>query len=92
MPKVIDEQLKLAHKLFDVVDRANQTVCVTLLQYNVDKPESSYAQFQLFASKEENEKFQQIVFVHYKLKTFTYILHVMISGYNEYITILINSF
>ena len=47
----MDEQLKLAHKVVDVVDRTNRKVCVTLLRYNVDKPESSYAQVRLFARK-----------------------------------------
>ena len=37
----MDEQLKLAYKLVDVVDRTNRKICVTLLRYNVDKPESS---------------------------------------------------
>ena len=37
----MDEQFKLAHKVFDVVDRANRMFCVTLLRFNVDKPESS---------------------------------------------------
>ena len=41
MSKDMDEQLKLAHKVVDVVDRANRKICVTLLPYNVDKPESS---------------------------------------------------
>ena len=40
----MDEQLKLSHKVVDVVDRPNRKICVTLLQYNVDKPGSSYAQ------------------------------------------------
>ena len=44
MSRDIDEQLKLAHKVVDVVDRANRKYCVTLLRYNVDKPESSIAQ------------------------------------------------
>ena len=44
MSKDMDEQFKLAHKVVDVVDRANRKICVTLLRYNVDKPESSYAQ------------------------------------------------
>ena len=61
MSKDLDEQLKLAHKVVDVVDRANTKICVTLLRYNVDKPESSYAQVQLFARKKEDEKFQQVV-------------------------------
>ena len=31
MSKDMDEQLKLAHKVVDVVDRANRRICVTLL-------------------------------------------------------------
>ena len=38
----MDEQLKLAHKVVDVVDRANRKISVTLLRYDVDRPESSY--------------------------------------------------
>ena len=36
--KDMDEQLKLAHKIVELVDRANKKICVTLLRYNVDKP------------------------------------------------------
>ena len=63
MSKEVDEQLKLAHKVVDVVDRANRKLCVTLLRYKVEKPESSYAQVRLFARKKEDEKFQQVVYV-----------------------------
>ena len=79
MSKDIDEQLKLAHKLVDVVDRERRKICVTLLRYNVDKPESSYAQVLLFARKKEDEKFQQVVYVKYKLEEFIYLLDVMNS-------------
>ena len=58
--KDMDEQLQLVHKVVDVVDRANSKICLTLLRYNVDKPESSYAQVRLFAREKEDEKFQQI--------------------------------
>ena len=68
MSKDMDEQLKLAHKVVDVVDRANRKICVTLLQYNVDKPESSHAQVQLLARKKKDEKFQQVVYLNYKLE------------------------
>ena len=44
LSKDMDEQLKLAHKVVDVVDRPNKKICVTLLRYNVDKPENSYPQ------------------------------------------------
>ena len=39
LSKHMDEQLKLAHKVFDVVDSANRKFCMTLLRYSVDKPE-----------------------------------------------------
>ena len=85
MSRDMDEQLKLAHKVFDVVDRTNKKICVTLLRYNVDKPESSYAQVRLFARKKEDEKFQQVVYVNYKLKEFIYLLDVMKSVYDKVI-------
>ena len=61
MSKDIDEQLKLAQSVVDVVDRQNRNFFVTLLRLNVDKPESSYAQVWLFARNREDEKFQQVV-------------------------------
>ena len=82
----MDEQLKRAHKMVDVVDRANKKICVTLLRYNVDKPESSYAQGQLFARKKEDDKFQQVVYVTYKLEKIICLLDVMCSVYDKDIT------
>ena len=70
MSRDMDEQLKLAHKIVDVVDRTNRKICVTLLWHNVDKPESSYAQVRFFARKKEDEKFQQVVYVKYKREEF----------------------
>ena len=86
MSKDMDEQLKLAHKVVDVADRTNRKICVTLLRYNVDKPESLYAQVRLFARKKEDEKFQQVVFVKYKLEESIYLLDVMNSVYDEVYT------
>ena len=68
------------------MDRANRKICVTLLQYNVDKPESSYAQVRLFERKKEDEKFQQVVYVNYKLEEFIYLLDVMNSVYDKVTT------
>ena len=84
--KDINEQLKLAHNLVDVVDRANRKVCVTLLRYGVDKPESSYAQVRLFARKTKDEKFQRSVYVNYKLEEFIYPLDEMISVHDKIFT------
>ena len=83
MSKDLDEQLKLAHKVVDVVDRANRKICVTLLRYNVDKPVSSYAQVRLFARKNEDKKFQQAVYVNHKLEGFIFLPDVMISVYDK---------
>ena len=58
----MEEQL-LVHEVIDVVDRPNRRICVTLLRYKVDNPETSYAQVRLFGRKEE-EKFQQNVYVN----------------------------
>ena len=45
LSKDMEEQLKLVHKVIDVVDCPNRRICVTLLRYKVDNPETSYAQF-----------------------------------------------
>ena len=86
MCKDMDEQLKLAQKVVDVVQRPYRKICVTLLRYNVDESKSSYAQIWSFARKKEDEKFQQIVYVFYKLEEFIYLLDVMNSVYDKVIT------
>ena len=58
LSKVMDEQVKLAHNVVDVVDQANNKIYVTLLWYSVNQPKSSYTQVQLFARKKEDEMFQ----------------------------------
>ena len=84
--KDMDERLKLAHKVVDVVDRANRKICVTLLRYNVDKPESSYAQVRIFAGEKGDQKFQRVVYVKCKLEEFFYLLDVMNSEYDKVFT------
>ena len=63
LSKGMNEQVKLAHKVVDIVDRATRNICGTLLPYNVDRPESSYAQVLFSASTKEDEKFQKTVYV-----------------------------
>ena len=70
MSKDVDEQLKLAHKVIHVLDRAKRKICVTLLRHNVEKPEISNAQVRFFAKRKEHEKLQQIADVIYKLDEF----------------------
>ena len=86
MSRDMDEQLKLAHKVVDVVDRTKRKICVNLLRYNVDQPESSYAQVRLFGKKKEDEKFQQVVYMNYKLEEFIYLLDVKNSVNDKVIT------
>ena len=86
MSNDMDEQLKVARKVVHVVSRANREICVTMLLYNVDKLESSYAQVWIFTEKKENEKFQKNFCVTYKLDEVIYLLYVMISVYDNVFT------
>ena len=86
MTNYMDDQLKLSHKVVDVVDRANRKICVTLVWYDVDKPNSFDVQVRIFARKMEDENFQQFVYVNYKLEEFIYLLDVINSVYNKVIT------
>ena len=79
LPKDMDEQLKLPHKVIDVVNRANRKTCMPLLQYIVDKSKSSYAPVRILARKNEDENFQQNFVVNYRFEEFIYILDVLIS-------------
>ena len=81
----MEEELKLVHKVIDVADCPNRRICVTLLRYKADNPETSYAQNRLFPRKMEEEKFQEIVYVIYKLDEFVYLLNVMTSVYDKVI-------
>ena len=83
MSKNMDEQLKLAHKVIDVVHRANRKICVSLLRYSVEKPGSSYAQVRLFEREKEDEKFQLVVHVNYTLEEIIYLFDVMYSVYEK---------
>ena len=51
LSKDMEEQLKLVHKVIDVVDRPNRRMCVTLLRYKVDNSETSYAHVRLFGRR-----------------------------------------
>ena len=85
LSKNMEEQLKLLHEVIDVVDRPNRGICMTLLRYKVDNPETSYAQVRLFGRKTEEEKFQQIVYVKYRLDEFLYLPDVMNSVFDKVI-------
>ena len=81
-----EEQLKLAHKVVHLMDRANRNICVTLLQCNVDKPKNLYVHVLMFWRKKDDEKFQQLVYVNYKLEEVVYLLDVMSSQSDRVLT------
>ena len=54
-----------------------------MLHYNVDKPESSYAQVRIIARKKEREKFHEIVYLNYKFDEIIYLLDVMTSVHDK---------
>ena len=65
LAKDMEEQLKLTHNVVEVVDRPHRKICVTMLRYNVEKPETSYVQVRLFGRRKDEEKFNQIVYLNY---------------------------
>ena len=85
LSKDMEEQLKLVHKVIDIADRPKRRICVTLLRYKTNNPDTSYAQVRLFGRQTEEEKFQQIVYVNYKLDEFVYLLDVVKSVYDKVI-------
>ena len=85
LSKNMEEQVKLVHKVIDVVDRPNRRIRVRLLSYKVDNPETSYAQVRLFGRKKGEEKLQRIVYLKYRLDNFIYFLDVMNSVYDKII-------
>ena len=64
LAKDMDEQLELAYNVVEVVDRPHRKLCVTLLRYKVEKPETSYAQTRLFVIRRKEQKINQIVCVN----------------------------
>ena len=85
LAKDMEEQLKLTHRVVEVVDRPHRKICVTMLRCNVEKPETSNVQVRLFRRRRDEEKFNQIVYVNDKLDDFIYLLDVMNSVYDKVI-------
>ena len=85
LSKEMEEQMKLVHKVIDVLDCPNRRICVPLLRYKADNPETSYAQPRLFGRKKEEEKFEQIVSVNYTLDEFAHLADVSNSVYHKVI-------
>ena len=76
MSKDMHEQLKLAHKAVDVVDRANRKLCVTLLVVQCGQAWEFLSSSSTKCKEQGDETFQQVVSVNYKLEKF--IFHLML--------------
>ena len=83
LAKDMQEQLKLTHKVVEVVDRPHRKICMTMLRYNVEKPEISYVQVRLFGRRKDEEIFNQVVYVNFKLDEFIYLFDVKSSVYDK---------
>ena len=81
----MEEQLKLTHKIVEVVDRPHRKICVTMLRYNAEKPEISLVQRRMFGKRRDEEKFNQNVYVNYELDEIIYLLDVMNPVYEKVI-------
>ena len=85
LSKDMEEQLKLVHKVIDVVDRPNRRICVTLPAIQGGQTRHLLCSSSSIRTKDGEEKFQQIVYVNYKLDEFIYLLDVMNSVYDKVI-------
>ena len=88
-----DVVLELLRKLLEnrysipetIYNRPHRKICVTMLRYNVEKPETSYVQVRLFGRKEDEEKVNQNVFVNCKLDILIFLLDITNSVYDKVI-------
>ena len=48
LAKDMEEQLKYRNKVVEVLDRPDRKICVIMLRYNVEEPDTSYVQVRLF--------------------------------------------
>ena len=76
----MDEKLKLAQKVVDLVDQAMRKTCVTLQRYIMGKPDTTYHHVRSFKMKKEDEKFEQFFCLRYNFEENVYLLDVMNFG------------
>ena len=72
LAKDVEEQLKLTHKVVEVDDRSQRKICLIMLRYILEKPETSFIQVRLFGRRRDEEKFKQILYVNHKLDEFIF--------------------
>ena len=60
LSKDMEEQLKLVHKVIDVVDCPNRRICVTLLRYKLENPEISMLKFVYSDRRRRKKNFSKL--------------------------------
>ena len=74
--KDMDEQLKQAHKIVDVLDCPKRKIRVTMLRCNVDKPKRSEYNVQLLAGRRRTRNFNKLSMWNLKLNNLSiYLLY-----------------
>ena len=84
LAKDMQEQLKLTHKVVEVVDRPQKDLR-DYAALQCGEARTSYVQVRLFGRRKDEEKINQIVYVNYKLDEFIYLLDVINSVYDKVI-------
>ena len=79
LAKDMGEQFKLTQKVVKIVDRPLRKICVTLLRYNGEKPETSYVQVRLFGRRKDEQKFNHFVYLNYELDEIVFFFDLMKS-------------
>ena len=81
----MEDQLKMMHQVYNVVDRPHRKIYVTMLRYKVDNPDSTYVQIRLFGKMQKDGNFVQITYVNYKQQEFLHLLDIMDYSYAQII-------
>ena len=81
----MEDQLKMMHQVYNVVDQPHRKIYVTMLRYKVDNPDSTYVQIRLFGKMQKDGNFVQLTYVNYKQQEFLHLLDIMDYSYAQII-------
>ena len=76
----METQLKMVHKVYNVVDQPHRKIFVTMRRYNVKYPDTCYVQIRLFGKQgnvQKEGKFYQMACVNYKYDEFLQLIDIM---------------
>ena len=72
----MDEQLKVAQNVVDIIDRANRKICVTMLRYSAVQCEF-ICSFPKICRRNGGQEGSKIVYVSITLEDYIYLLDVL---------------